>query len=130
MKQKVIIVLSAVVICALALGAVLLNMNLEDTMDTLEFIAGRYRGSGIFIDYDNSIGVESIDDIGYWNKGTTWYVMYGKLELTFTKKDLQDKEMLKAIAAVGLDVRGDLESNQLTWYWCGDKLEEWVPQSR
>lgn len=130
MKQKILIVIGALVICTATILAIYMNVSLEDTMDTMEFIAGRYRGGGQFVDYDNSIGVESSKNIGYWNKGSTWYVMYGKLELEFTKKDLQDKEILKAIAAIGLDVRGDLESNQLTWYWCGEELEEWVPQSR
>ncbi len=126
MKQKVMVVIGALAICLAALAAIYLNMNLEDTMDTLEFIAGRYRG-GSFVDYDHSIDVQSSKDIGYWNKGTTWYVKYGKLELEFTKQDLQDPEMLKAIAAVGLDVRGNLEENNLRWYWGDEELEEWVP---
>ena len=126
MNQKAMVVMSAIVICALTAGAITMNMNLDDTMDTLEFIAGRYRG-GRFIDYDNSIAVESSKDIGYWNEGTTWYVKYGKLELEFTKKNLQDPEYLKAIAAIGLDVRGNLEENELSWYWREEELEEWVP---
>lgn len=126
MKQKVLIIIAALAICLVAAGAILMNMNLESTMDTMEFIAGRYR-SGSFIDYDHSIDVESAADIGYWNKGTTWYIKFGKLELEFTKKDLQDPKYLEAIAAIGLDVRGDLETNQLRWYWGGVELKEWVP---
>lgn len=128
MKQKVFIFIGALAVILFAAGAIILNLSLDDTMDTMEFIAGRYRGGGIFIDYDNSIGVESIGDIGYWNKGTTWYVQYGKLELEFTKKELQDKNMLEAIGAIGLDVRGDLEANDLRWYWCDEELERWVPK--
>lgn len=126
MKQKVLAVISALAIVLVAVVAVYINVNLEDTMDTMEFIAGRYRG-GSFVDYDNSIDVESAKDIGYWNKGTTWYVKFGKLELKFTKQDLQDPAYLEAISAIGLDVRGNLEENNLKWYWGGEELEEWVP---
>lgn len=126
MKNKIMVVLAAVVLCAAAAIAIVVNMKLEDTMDTMEFIAGRYRG-GVFIDYDHSINVESAKDIGYWNKGTTWYVKFGKLQLKFTKENLKDPAYLEAIAAIGLDVRGNLEDNNLRWYWCGEQLEEWVP---
>lgn len=126
MKQKVLVIIGALVLILFTVGAILLNMGLEDTMDTMEFISGRLRG-GHFVDYDNSIGVESAEDIGYWNKGTTWYVKFGKLELEFTKQNLQDPEYLKAIDACGLDVKGDLEANELRWYWCGEQLKEWVP---
>ena len=126
MQQKAMVIVAALVLCLAAVFAILMNMSLESTMDTMEFIAGRYR-SGSFVDYDHSIEVESAKDIGYWNKGTTWYIKYGKLELEFTKKNLQDPEYLKAIAAIGLDVRGNLEENNLRWYWNGVELEEWVP---
>ncbi len=127
MKQRIMIIIGALAICAAAVFAIYINMNLGSTMDTLEFISSRYRGGGLFVDYDNSIAVESAEDIGYWNEGTTWYVKFGKLELVFTHEDLQDPEMLKAIAAVGLDVRGKLEDNNLRWYWAGEELKEWVP---
>lgn len=126
MKQKVMIVISALAIVLCASIAIYINMNLSTTMDTLEFIAGRYRG-GTFIDHDHSIEVDGPEDIGYWNKGTTWYVKFGKLELEFTKKDLQDPEMKEAIAAVGLDVKGNLENNDLRWFWGDEELERWVP---
>lgn len=127
MKQKVMVAVGALVVTLGFAAAVLYNVSLGGTMDTMEFIAGRYKGGGRFVDYDNSIAVESHEDIGYWNKGTTWYIKYGKLQLEFTEKDLRDPNMLEGIAAIGLDVRGNLEENQLTWYWCGEKLEEWVP---
>lgn len=126
-KQKVFVFIGAIVICVAATLAVVLNLSLEDTMDTMEFIAGRYKGGTLFVDYDNSIGVESASDVGYWQKGNNWYIKYGKLELEFTPKDLADEKMLEAIGQIGLDVRGNLETNELTWYFAGVKLEEWVP---
>lgn len=126
-KQKVFIFLGAIAICVAATLAIVLNLSLEDTMDTMEFIAGRYKGGTLFVDYDNSIGVDSTDDVGYWRKGDNWYIKYGKLELEFTPKDLTDQKMLAAIGQIGLDVRGNLETNELTWYFAGEKLEEWVP---
>lgn len=127
LKQKILVVVGAFVIFIGFAAAILWNLSLQDTMDTIEFIAGRYKGSGVYVDYDNSIAVKSAKDIGYWNKGTDWYVKYGKLELKFTKQNLQDPEYLKGIKAIGLDVRGSLEDNSLTWWYEGTQLEEWVP---
>lgn len=126
-KQKVLIVIAAFVITLLAAAAVLYNMTLNNTMDTMEFIAGRYKGGTMFVDYDNSIGVDEVTDVGYWYKDNCWYVKYGKLLLEFTKKDLEDANMLSAIGQIGLDVRGNLEENNLRWYFAGEELEEWVP---
>lgn len=127
MKGKFGTIIIAIVICALAGGALYLNMNLHSTTKTMAFIEGRMRGS-YFVDYDNSIGVESSKDIGWWKKDGNWYVMYGKLQLEFTKKQLQDQKFLEQVGRIGLDIRGDLEGGNLTFYWNDEELEEWVPR--
>jgi hypothetical protein len=121
------IVLTAVIIVVLVGAGIYLNMNLKTTDDTLVFIESRMRGGGEFLDYDNAIGVSSIEDIGWWKKDGKWYILFGKLELEFTPKNLQDKEFLAKVKKIGIDIRGNLEEGDLTFYWLGNKLEEWVP---
>lgn len=125
-KQKAMVVIGGLFIIALAIGGILLNMNLHSTMKSMKFIEGRYRG-GSFVDYDNSIAVHSADDLGWYKKSTnTWLVKYGKIGLEFTKQQLQDPAILEEIDKIGLDVRGDLEEGDLRWYWCGVELKELV----
>lgn len=126
LKQKIAIIFGALLIIGIGVGAIWFNMSLSTNLETLNFIANRYRGGGVFIDYDESIGVTSSKDIGYWRKGDNWNLQYGKLGIELTHKDLQNKEILTALANCGIDVRGNLDENDLRWYWCGEELEEWV----
>lgn len=125
-KNKLLIILSAVVICACVVGAILVNMSLHNVLETMKFIEGRYRG-GRFVDYDNSIGVESADDIGYWYKDGKYVVKYGKLELAFSEKNLRDPVYQQACKNIGLEAKGNLEEHKVVWYFQGQRLEEWVP---
>lgn len=127
LKTKFSIIVATVLILVIAIGAVLVNYNLHSTMNTMQFIESRLR-NGVFIDYDHSIDVESAEDLGWWKKGGNWYVMYGKLQLEFTPKQLQDKEFLAQVARIGLDIRGQLDEGNLHFYWFGTELEEWVPR--
>lgn len=61
-------------------------------------------------------------------KDGNWYVMYGKLQLEFTPKQLQDRAFLEQVSRIGLDIRGDLEEGDLRFYWFDTELEEWVPR--
>ena len=54
--------------------------------------------------------------------------MYGKLQLEFTPKQLEDQAFLEQVGRIGLDIRGDLEGGNLRFYWYGTELEEWVPR--
>ena len=93
----------------------------------MQFIEGRLR-NGTFIDYDHSIDVESAEDLGWWKKDGNWYIMYGKLQLEFTPDQLRDPTFLEQVGRIGLDIRGDLDSGNLHFYWFNTELEEWVPR--
>ena len=127
MKSKIGIVVAVILIVAVAAGAVLINYNLHSTMKTMQFIEGRLR-NGAFVDYDQSICVESAEDLGWWKKDGNWYVMYGKLQLEFTPDQLKDPNFLAQVGRIGLDIRGDLEEGNLRFYWFDTELEEWVPR--
>lgn len=86
------------------------------------------RPGGTFVDYDHSIDVASADDLGWWEKDGKWYVMYGKLQLEFTKEQLRDKTFLEQVKCIGLDIRGDLDEGRLRFYWFDTELEQWVPR--
>ena len=122
-KQKMLVIFGAMFLIGFVVVGVLINSNLHSTMRTMQFIEGRYK-HGKFIDYDNSIAVESADDLGWFRKKGNWYVRYGKLELEFTKSQLKDENILKMLPKIGLDVRGNLEEGDLKWYWEGVELRE------
>ena len=128
MKTKFGIIAVVAIIVIVSIGAVLINYNLHITMKTMQFIEGRIRPGGTIVDYDQSICVESAEDLGWWKKDGNWYVMYGKLQLEFTPKQLEDQAFLEQVGRIGLDIRGDLEEGNLRFYWYGTELEEWVPR--
>ena len=127
LKTKFGIISTVVIVIAVAVGAVLINYNLHSTFKTMQFIEGRLR-NGTFIDYDHSIDVESAEDLGWWKKDGNWYIMYGKLQLEFTPDQLRDPTFLEQVGRIGLDIRGDLDSGNLHFYWFNTELEEWVPR--
>lgn len=127
MKNKFGIVIAVVLIVSVSAAAIIINYNLHSTMKTMAFIESRLR-NGAFVDYDQSICVESVKDLGWWKKDGNWYVMYGKLQLEFTPKQLRDQTFLAQVGRIGLDIRGDLEEGVLHFYWFGEELEEWVPR--
>ena len=128
MKTKFGIIAVVAIIVIVSIGAVLINYNLHSTMKTMQLIEGRIRPGGTIVDYDQSICVESAEDLGWWKKDGNWYVMYGKLQLEFTPKQLEDQAFLEQVGRIGLDIRGDLEEGNLRFYWYGTELEEWVPR--
>ena len=128
MKTKFGIIAVVAIIVIVSIGAVLINYNLHSAMKTMQFIEGRIRPGGTIVDYDQSICVESAEDLGWWKKDGNWYVMYGKLQLEFTPKQLEDQKFLEQVGRIGLDIRGDLEEGNLRFYWYGTELEEWVPR--
>lgn len=128
MKNKFGIGVAVVLIIAIAAGAILINYNLHSTMKTMRFIESRLRPGGTFVDYDHSIDVASAEDLGWWEDGGNWYIMYGKLQLEFTPDQLKDPVYLEQIGRIGLDIRGDLDEGNLHFYWFDTELKEWVPQ--
>ena len=105
MKTKFGIIAVVAIIVIVSIGAVLINYNLHSTMKTMQFIEGRIRPGGTVVDYDQSICVESAEDLGWWKKDGNWYVMYGKLQLEFTPKQLEDQAFLEQVGRIGLDIR-------------------------
>lgn len=100
MKTKFGIIAVVAIIVIVSIGAVLINYNLHSTMKTMQFIEGRIRPGGTIVDYDQSICVESAEDLGWWKKGGNWYVMYGKLQLEFTPKQLEDRSSSSRLAVL------------------------------
>lgn len=128
MRRRLGILLSALVLIVFAGGGVILNMDLSSVTDSVQFIYSRLRGDGTFIDYDNSIQVDSVSDIGWWEKNGKWYVMYGAIPLEFTKSQLQNQEFLDMLSEIGLEVYGDVASGSISFTWFGDKVAEWLPK--
>lgn len=127
MNSKAGIIVSLFLLFTVSVAAVVVNTNLHSTEKTMLFIEERLR-NGSFIDYDQSICVESAEDIGWWKKGNNWYIMYGKLQLEFTPKQLRDPDFLALVGRIGLDIRGDLDAGDLRFYWYDTELAEWVPR--
>lgn len=119
----VVMLLTAV----LLVGGIYFVRESNHTVELMDTIADRTKSPGEYMDYDGLIGVETVDDLGWWKDGSNWHIAYGNLELVFTPTNLQDEDFLRQVGAIGLDVWGDLEGGDLTFYWYGEELAELVP---
>lgn len=126
-RSKFVVIIPAILIVVVAAAAFTLSSHLNTTVNTMQFIESRLRG-GKIIDYDQSIAVDSVEDIGWWKKDDVWYIMYGKLQLELPTKKLKDKLFLEKLGRIGIDIRGNLEEGRLRFYWFGAEVKEWVPQ--
>ena len=125
LRSRFAIIITAIVIVPLAGGAIYLNANLHNTKETMAFIESRIGPTG-FVDWDQTICVESIDDIGWFKKKDNWYIQFGKLRLEFSPRNLRDKDFLAQAQRIGIDVRGNLEEENLRFYWHDEEIQEWV----
>lgn len=128
MKAKIRIISATILIVIGVCVWALMNVDKSTTVHSMEEIKSRVLGNGTFLDYDKEIGVTSVKDIGWWKVRGAWHVQYGNLELQFTPKQLKDKNVLKLAEDIGLDIRGNLDKGNLTFYWYNQKVEECVPK--
>lgn len=130
MKEKAKIVLTVLFIGIAVAGALWFSLThgpTYNTVDHMEYIQEHMRGDGTFVDYGDVISVQTIDDLGWWEKQGYWYVMYGKLQLVFDDTLLRDTAVLELAQSIGLKITGNLITRDLHFYWFGEEIAEWVP---
>ena len=124
MRVKVIITL--LVIFALAAGVVFLNSQSEDPYKTVELIESRINGHGDLVDYSNEIGVQSKDDIGYRKRDGVLYLVYGKLEIKLEEAVLYEAEMQQKLRHIFITVHKNKETGEIYFKYKGEVVPEFV----
>ena len=92
----------------------------------LEFIQKHVNSMGKLVDFENEIGVKSIDDIKLYVSKEKVRIKFGKIQLDFKYEDLKTKEMKEQLKKIGFDVMNINDSKKLKVYYRGVELVRWA----
>lgn len=128
METKVRVVAVAIlIVIGVGLWASL-NLGKSTTVESMKMIKSRVKGNGTFLDYDKTINVESVKDLGWWKAHGDWHIQYGSLELQLTPAQLKDKSILWLAKDIGLEIYGNVDEGNLRFYWYDQKIAECIPR--
>lgn len=120
------IILGMIVCCGFFFAYYYFNTTLTNTnYSILNTIRSKIDGRQELKDYDNEIGVKSIDDIGFTIKKDKIYLYYGKMEFELGSKELMDEEFMNGMKQIGIEIKKKKNGKYKITYW-GKDVREWV----
>ena len=129
--EKSMLVSLAVTLVILALGTALFckkwyGLEKISTDTNIEYILEHIGTNGKLVDFQNEIGVKSIEDFRLYEEGNKITLYYGKIILTWDKADLVLPDNLAKLKSIGISVCKDTVTNRLVFLWQGQEIERWV----
>lgn len=98
--------------------------TVSDPYASINLIKSKINGRGELQDYDNEIGVTSIDDIGYKMKDGKIQIHYGKIVIIVGKDELKSKDFNRALLDVGIEIKKKKGTYHV--YYKGEEIDRWV----
>lgn len=98
----------------------------DGTMSSIDFIASHINGRGQIVDFQNDLGVKSIDDIKFYNTKNDIEIEFGKIRLKFDKKKLDTDEVLNALERIHIKVRKNEETSEYKIYYNDEPIDLYV----
>lgn len=98
----------------------------DGTMSSIDFIASHINGRGQIVDFQNDLGVKSIDDIKFYNTKNDIEIEFGKIRLKFDKKKLDTDEVLNALERIHIKVRKNEETGKYKIYYNDEPIDLYV----
>ena len=98
----------------------------DGTMSSIDFIASHINGRGQIVDFQNDLGVKSIDDIKFYNTKNDIEIEFGKIRLKFDKKKLDTDEVLNALERIHIKVRKNEETGEYKIYYNDEPIDLYV----
>ncbi|HBF5809558.1 TPA: hypothetical protein KOR75_001139 [Clostridioides difficile] len=95
-------------------------------MSSIDFIASHINGRGQIVDFQNDLGVKSIDDIKFYNTKNDIEIEFGKIRLKFDKKKLDTDEVLNALERIHIKVRKNEETGEYKIYYNDEPIDLYV----
>lgn len=102
------------------------KITLDSTANTVTFIQKHRNNSGMIVDYNNEIGVESIDDIKLFVTDKKIKIQFGYLTMTWKPKDFVSAENRELLKKIGITMYKDKETGRLKVYYNGEEIVRWV----
>ena len=116
----------ALIACVLGIiGYWYINNNTENSSyNMLNHIVSKMNYKNELVDYDNEIGVKSIDDLAFTLKDGKILLYYGKVTLELGKQELADDKFIDGLAKIGIKIIKKNGKYKIT-YW-GEEIDRWV----
>lgn len=124
MTKKVVIGM-AICISLVAIYFAIQEFGTNTNWDVLNRVISKLDGRGELLDYDNEIGVHSIDDIAFTIKDKKLKIYYGKVELELGKEELLDEDFIKALNRIGITIVKS-DDGVLKVKYKGEDVDRWV----
>lgn len=94
--------------------------------DTITFIQRHIGSRGQLQDVQDDIGIESIEDLRWYDLGKKIEIEYGKIKLKVKKEDLFKQETLDKLKTVYIDVKYYKDVDQWKFYYRGAEIGKYV----
>lgn len=116
-----------IIIIGIVFAYVYLNRDTssDTNWSTLNLIKGRMNGRLELVDYDDTISVDSVDDIGFQVKDKKILIYFGKLSFKIGKADLENLDFMKAMKSIGLEIKKNKSGQYYVTYW-GEEVARWA----
>ena len=116
----------ALLVCVLGIiGYWYMNNNTANSSySMLKHIVSKMNYKHELVDYDNEIGVKSIDDIAFTIKDGKIFLYYGKVTLELGKQELADDNFIDGLEKIGIKIIKKNGKYKIT-YW-GEEIDKWI----
>lgn len=94
--------------------------------DTIKYIQRHIGSRGQLQDVQDDIGIDSIEDLKWYDLGKKVEIEYGKIKLKIKKEDLFKQETLNKLKTVYIDVKYYKEAQQWKFYYRGAEIGKYV----
>lgn len=94
--------------------------------DTITYIQRHIGSRGQLQDVQDEIGIETLDDVKWYDLGKKVEIEYGKIKLRVKKEDLSNKEVLDKLASIYIEVRYYKEKGEYKFYYRGAEIGKYV----
>lgn len=102
------------------------DINKSSTKDSIEYISKHFNASGKLIDYQNDLGVKTVEDIKFFLKGDKVEIHFGKILLNWRLKDFVSKENQEELKKVFINIYRDAKTGKIRVFYKGEEVERWV----
>lgn len=102
------------------------NIDNHGAMKSIDFIASHFSGRGNIVDYQNDLGVESIDDLKWYNNKKNIEIEFGKVRIKLSKKTIMTDEVLEALQRIHISVKHNDESDEYKVYYNGKEIDRYI----
>lgn len=96
------------------------------TDDSIAFIQRHIGGRGQLQDLQDEIGIETWEDLKWFDLGEKIELQYGKIKLKFSKEEIMKKETIQKLNSININVKYNEKEDTYKFYYYKDEIDKYV----